>query len=36
MKELEEKNRGLNKTFVEECLKAEVVADELTKNGSAI
>lgn len=31
MKELEEENRGLRKIYVEEKLKAEVVAEALTK-----
>ena len=36
MKELEEENCRLKKMYVEERLKAEIVAEALTKNGSAI
>jgi len=36
MKELEDENRRLDKMYVEECLKAEIVAEALTKNGGAI
>jgi hypothetical protein len=36
MKELEEDNLRLKKMYVEERLKAEIVAEALTKHGSAI
>lgn len=36
MKELEEENRRLKKMYVEERLKAEIVAEHSQKNGSAI
>ena len=36
MKELEDENRRLKKMYAEERLKAEIVAEALTKNGSAI
>lgn len=36
MKELEEENRRLKKRYAGERLKAEIVAEALTKNGGAI
>ena len=36
MKELEEENRRLKKMYLEEKLKAEIVAEALEKNGEAI
>jgi putative transposase len=36
MKELEEENQLLRKMYIEERLKAEIVAEALTKNGSTI
>jgi putative transposase len=36
MKELEEENRRLRKMYIEEKLKAEVVAEALAKSGEAI
>lgn len=35
-KELEDENRRLKKMYAEERLKAEIVAEALTKKGSAI
>ena len=36
MKELEEENRRLRKMYMDEKLKAEIVAEALAKNGEAI
>jgi putative transposase len=36
MKELEDENRRLKKMYAKERLKAEIVAEALTKSGSAI